>query len=62
MSQAYQSVVAISLDVHGGLLIRQVHHWSADLFVAAICLRLLREGSAGAAAGPDRGSGPSGES
>ena len=42
MSQAYQSVVAISLDLHGGLLIRQVHHWSADLFVAAICLRLLR--------------------
>jgi hypothetical protein len=42
MSQAYQSVVAISLDVHGGLLIRRVHHWSADLFVAAICLRLLR--------------------
>ena len=40
MSQAYQSVVAISLDVHGELLIRQVHHWSADLFVAAICLRL----------------------
>ena len=32
MSQAYQSVVAISLDVPGGLLIRQVHHWSADLF------------------------------
>ena len=42
MSQAYQSVLAISLDVRGGLLIRQVHHWSADLFVAAICLRLLR--------------------
>ncbi len=42
MSQAYQSVLAISLDLRGGLLIRQVHHWSADLFVAAICLRLLR--------------------
>ena len=42
MSQAYRSVLAISLDVRGGLLIRQVHHWSADLFVAAICLRLLR--------------------
>ena len=42
MSQAYQSVLAISFDVRGGLLIRQVHHWSADLFVAAICLRLLR--------------------
>jgi ubiquinol-cytochrome c reductase cytochrome b subunit len=42
MSQAYRSVLAASFDVRGGLLIRQVHHWSADLFVAAICLRLLR--------------------
>jgi quinol---cytochrome-c reductase cytochrome b subunit len=42
MSQAYQSVLAISFDVRGGLLVRQVHHWSADVFVAAICLRLLR--------------------
>jgi ubiquinol-cytochrome c reductase cytochrome b subunit len=42
MSQAYRSVLATSFDVRGGLLIRQVHHWSADLFVAAICLRLLR--------------------
>ena len=42
MSHAYRSVLAISFDVRGGLLIRQVHHWSADLFVAAIILRLLR--------------------
>jgi ubiquinol-cytochrome c reductase cytochrome b subunit len=42
MSRAYQSVLAISFDVRGGLLIRQVHHWSADLFVAAIIVRLLR--------------------
>jgi ubiquinol-cytochrome c reductase cytochrome b subunit len=42
MSQAYRSVLAITFDVRGGLLIRQVHHWSADLFVAAIGLRLLR--------------------
>ena len=42
MSQAYRSVLAISFDVRGGLLIRQVHHWSADLLVAAIILRLLR--------------------
>jgi ubiquinol-cytochrome c reductase cytochrome b subunit len=42
MSQAYRSVLAISFDVRGGLLVRQVHHWSADVFVAAICLRLLR--------------------
>ena len=42
MSQAYSSVLAISFDERGGLLIRQVHHWSADVFVAAVCLRLLR--------------------
>jgi ubiquinol-cytochrome c reductase cytochrome b subunit len=42
MSQAYRSVLAISFDVRGGLLVRQVHHWSADMFVAAVCLRLLR--------------------
>jgi len=42
MSQAYQSVLATTFDVRGGLLIRQVHHWSADVFVAAVCLRLLR--------------------
>ena len=42
VSKAYQSVLGISFDVRGGLLIRQVHHWSADLFVAAIILRLLR--------------------
>jgi ubiquinol-cytochrome c reductase cytochrome b subunit len=42
MSQAYRSVLNISFGVRGGLLIRQVHHWSADLFVAAACLRLVR--------------------
>jgi len=42
MSHAYQSVLNLSFGVRGGLLIRQVHHWSADLFVAAVCLRLVR--------------------
>ena len=42
VSRAYQSTLNISFDVRGGLLIRQVHHWSADLFVAAVCLRLIR--------------------
>jgi ubiquinol-cytochrome c reductase cytochrome b subunit len=42
VSRAYQSALNISFDVRGGLLIRQVHHWSADLFVAAVCLRLIR--------------------
>jgi ubiquinol-cytochrome c reductase cytochrome b subunit len=52
MSRAYQSVLATSLNVHGGLLIRQVHHWSADIFVAAICLRLLRVFFRGRFSGP----------
>ena len=41
MSRAYSSVLAISFGVRGGLLVRQVHHWSADVFAAAVCLRLL---------------------
>ncbi|MDX6655371.1 MAG: ubiquinol-cytochrome c reductase cytochrome b subunit [Solirubrobacteraceae bacterium] len=42
MSQAYKSVVDISYDVKAGLLIRQTHHWAADVFVAAIVLHVLR--------------------
>ena len=42
MSEAYQSTVDISLRVKAGLLIRQTHHWAADLFIAAIVLHLLR--------------------
>ena len=42
MSEAYKSTLDISFDVRGGLLIRQIHHWSALIFVAAVCLQLLR--------------------
>jgi ubiquinol-cytochrome c reductase cytochrome b subunit len=42
MSEAYASTLNISFDVRGGLLIRQIHHWAADLFVAAILAHLLR--------------------
>jgi ubiquinol-cytochrome c reductase cytochrome b subunit len=42
MSQAYQSTLNISFDVRGGLLIRQIHHWAADLFMVAIMAHLLR--------------------
>jgi len=42
MSRAYQSTLNIVFDLRGGLLVRQVHHWSADVFVGAVCLRLLR--------------------
>ncbi len=42
MSEAYQSTLRISFDVRGGLLIRQVHHWAADLFMVAVCAHMLR--------------------
>ena len=42
MSQAYASTLDISFDVRGGLLMRQIHHWAAILFVAAIACHLLR--------------------
>ena len=42
MSEAYASTLRISFDVRGGLLIRQVHHWAADLFMAAIIVHMLR--------------------
>jgi ubiquinol-cytochrome c reductase cytochrome b subunit len=42
MSEAYRSAVDLSFDVTSGLLMRQTHHWAANVFVAAIVLHLLR--------------------
>lgn len=42
MSVAYHSALDISFEIRGGLLMRQVHHWAALLFVAAIGLHMLR--------------------
>ena len=42
MSAAMASTLDISFDVRGGLLMRQVHHWAALLFNAAIGLHMLR--------------------
>lgn len=42
MSEAYASTLQISFEVPGGLLIRQVHHWSALFFVAAIGMHMAR--------------------
>jgi ubiquinol-cytochrome c reductase cytochrome b subunit len=42
MSEAYRSVVDISFNVKAGLLIRQTHHWAANVFTAAIVLHLMR--------------------
>lgn len=42
MSGAYASSLDISFDIRGGLLMRQIHHWSALLFVAAIFVHMMR--------------------
>src|SRR5438067_8751132 len=42
VSQAYKSAIDISFEVKAGLLIRQTHHWAADVFVVAIVIHLLR--------------------
>jgi ubiquinol-cytochrome c reductase cytochrome b subunit len=42
MSVAYKSAVDLSFNVKAGLLLRQTHHWAADLFVAAIVIHLMR--------------------
>jgi ubiquinol-cytochrome c reductase cytochrome b subunit len=42
MSAAYASTLHISFEVRGGLLMRQIHHWAALIFMAAIVVHLMR--------------------
>ena len=42
MSEAFASTLAISFDIRGGLLVRQIHHWAAMLFVASMTVHMLR--------------------
>jgi quinol---cytochrome-c reductase cytochrome b subunit len=42
MSKAYASSLDLSFDVRGGLIMRQMHHWAALLFMAAIVVHMLR--------------------
>ena len=42
MSEAFSSTVNISFGVRGGLLIRQMHHWAADIFVGSIVVHMAR--------------------
>ncbi|MEU1376308.1 cytochrome bc complex cytochrome b subunit [Streptomyces triculaminicus] len=42
MSEAFKSTVDISFDVRGGLLIRQIHHWAALIFLAAMFVHMMR--------------------
>jgi ubiquinol-cytochrome c reductase cytochrome b subunit len=42
MSEAYASTLGLSFDIRGGLLLRQMHHWAAAVFVAAMLAHSLR--------------------
>jgi len=42
MSAAYASTLHISFEIRGGLLMRQIHHWAALIFMAAIVVHLMR--------------------
>ena len=48
MSRAMESTLEISFDVRGGLLMRQMHHWAAMVFIAAMMVHLLRVAFTGA--------------
>lgn len=48
MSEAMASTVNISFDVRGGMLMRQVHHWAAHLFIAAMLIHMMRVAFTGA--------------
>jgi quinol---cytochrome-c reductase cytochrome b subunit len=42
VSAAYDSVLRISFEVRAGLVMRQIHHWAALVFVGAIALHAIR--------------------
>lgn len=42
VSQAYASTLNLSFNVRAGLVMRQMHHWAANVFIAAIVVHLLR--------------------
>ena len=42
VSAAFASVMNISFEVRAGLLVRQIHHWTALVFVGAIAVHMMR--------------------
>ncbi|MDQ1044661.1 cytochrome bc complex cytochrome b subunit [Streptomyces sp. V4I2] len=42
MTRAFESTLDISFEVRGGLLIRQIHHWAALVFVGAMIVHMMR--------------------
>ena len=60
MSEAYESVINISFNVRAGLVMRQVHHWAAVIFLAAVAFHLCRIFFTGAFRRPRESTGSSG--
>lgn len=42
VSAAYESVLRLSFEVRAGLVMRQIHHWAALVFVASIVVHAMR--------------------
>jgi ubiquinol-cytochrome c reductase cytochrome b subunit len=42
MSSAYKSTLDLTFDVRAGLVMRQMHHWAAIVFIGAIVVHLAR--------------------
>ena len=42
MTAAFRSALELSFDVRAGLVMRQIHHWAALLFLASIAVHLAR--------------------
>ena len=54
VSRAFSSTLSLSMDVPGGLLLRQAHHWAGLLLPAALILQLVTTFFSGAFRGPRR--------
>jgi ubiquinol-cytochrome c reductase cytochrome b subunit len=42
MTRAYASTLHITFDVRGGMIVRQMHHWAALLFMASMMVHMFR--------------------
>ncbi len=42
VSEAYASTIRLSFQVRAGLLMRQMHHWAANIFVGSIVVHMCR--------------------
>ncbi len=42
MTKAYASALDLSFDVRAGLMMRQIHHWAANVYLATTVVHLMR--------------------